>query len=335
MLPSCYSSIQKVAEKTSKFKINSEGTRNANTNNNISNNNKCTRKESRRKRPSMISEMYTSSFGGRPRGSYGNILGQPHHSSRGHFGSSRALSLDQYNSRRLSDGVQAIVSDENSIRFNRQHRSMDNEVTGSQMSDKFMSLDSCGNGGSGSGVNKVTPLGSGGIHSKSSSSGSSKSAKLASAKNGAARSFMSTLRQLKESFNFSFEKDLKKRVAGQNIVASCCNANAAATVKNNNPDVMKPTSGFCCGSAGAGGAGTTTVFGSPYAKDEMTPHARRNRACSLDVPVRMWYHGSPGGDADSRKSSHDDNHSNRTPIMGDLGHKCDCDGNRSDGTTSI
>lgn len=206
-------------------------------------------------------------------------------------------------------------------------------MTGSQMSDKFLSLDSCGNGGSGSGVNKVTPLGSGGIHSKSSSSGSSKSAKLSSVKNGAARSFMSTLRQLKESFNFSFDKDLKKRVAGQNIVASCCNANAAAAaVKNNNPDIIKPTAGFCCGSAGAGGGGTT-VFGSPYTKDEMTPHATRNRACSLDVPVRMWYHGSPGGDGDSRKSSHEDNHSNRT--TSETAIKCDGDGNRSDGTTSI
>lgn len=205
-------------------------------------------------------------------------------------------------------------------------------MTGSQMSDKYLSLESCGNGGSGSGVNKVTPLGSGGIHSKSSSSGSSKSAKLSTVKNGAARSFMSTLRQLKESFHFSFDKDLKKRVAGQNIVASCCNANAAVTVKNNNPDIMKPTSGFCCGSAGAG-VGGTAVFGSPYTKEEMTPHAARNRACSLDVPVRMWYHGSPGGDGDSRKSSHDDNHSNRT--SSDPANKSDGDGNRSDGTTSI
>lgn len=284
----------------------------------------------------MVGESYISGVGGRSRGSYGNIHG------RNHFGSSRALSLDQYNSRRLSDGVQAIVSDENTIRFNRQHRSMDYEGIGSQLSDKFLLSDSCSHNGSGSGANKVTPLGSGGIQSKSSTSSSgsasAKSAKLtAAAKNGATRSFMSTLRQLKESFHFSFEKDLKKRVTGQNIVA-CCNS-TATTGKIHNPEFMKPTSGFCCSAAASGGGVGVVASTMPgaYAKDELMPNATRTRACSLDVPVRMWYHGSPvgTGDGHSRKSSHDDNHSMRTCSDPANQKSSDADGNRSDGTTSI
>lgn len=306
-----------VAEKASKFIINSEG----------NHRNKCSRKESRRKRPSMISEMYTSSFGGRSRGSYGNIHGH-HHAGRCHFGSSRALSLDQYNSRRLSDGVQAIVSDETTIFYNRQHRSLDNEVTGSNMSEKYLSSDSCGGGVGGGNGGSCT----GDIGAKTSvccSSGkqpqtvkTQNNQLQTKNNNGAARSFMSTLRQLKESFNFSFEKDLKKRVAGPNIAAT-------PNTKNNNPEFIR-SSGFCCS----------------IQKDDCltkTSTTSRNRACSLDVPARMWYncnHSSTGNGAgtvngcgDSRKSSHnnEDNNSNHT-ISGD-NNKSDVDCNRSDGTS--
>lgn len=273
----------------------------------------------------MISEMYTSSFGGRSRGSYSNIH---NHHGRCHFGSSRALSLDQYNSRRLSDGVQTIVSDENTIFFNRQHRSLDNEVIGSNLSDKCLSSDSCGGGGGGNSCGPGSKMqqqvvccsGAAAAVTKQQSQKTQKNQVQSKNNNGAARSFMSTLRQLKETFNFSFEKDLKKRVAGQNI----------ATTKNNNPEIIK-SSGFCC---------------SVQKEDclmRTNATVARNRACSLDVPVRMWYNncggtgnnGSGGGCAgcgDSRKSSHNNEDNNSNHTISD-NNKSDGDVNRSDGTS--
>lgn len=59
----------------------------------------------REKRPSMVSEM-----GNRARGSYGNL--QHNYNSRTNtFGSNRAISLDHYNHRRMSDGIQTVTSD--------------------------------------------------------------------------------------------------------------------------------------------------------------------------------------------------------------------------------
>lgn len=69
----------------------------------------------------MIGEMCSAGGGQRIRNSYGNIHG--YHSNRCNFGSNRAVSLDQYscNNRRLSDGLQQVISDSN-VFYNRQNR---------------------------------------------------------------------------------------------------------------------------------------------------------------------------------------------------------------------
>lgn len=104
-----------VAEKTSKFKVDTEGSSNRSKSSHSN-----SRKSSREKRPSMIGEM-CSTGGNRIRNSYGNIHG--YHTNRCHFSSNRAVSLDQYscNNRRLSDGLQQVISDSN-VFYNRQNR---------------------------------------------------------------------------------------------------------------------------------------------------------------------------------------------------------------------
>lgn len=105
-----------MAEKTSKFKVDTEGTSSRSKSSHST-----SRKSSREKRPSMIGEMCSSGSGQRIRNSYGNIHG--YHSNRNNFGSNRAVSLDQYstNNRRLSDGLQQVISDSN-VFYNRQNR---------------------------------------------------------------------------------------------------------------------------------------------------------------------------------------------------------------------
>lgn len=121
------SSLQ-VAEKTSKFKVDTEGS-------NRKNAQSSSRKSSREKRPSMISELYTTGAGTRMRASYGNIHNYPN--NRSSFGANRAVSLDQYsaNNRRMSDGLQQVTSDNNVYykqhhlhQHQQQHRSLENEV---------------------------------------------------------------------------------------------------------------------------------------------------------------------------------------------------------------
>ncbi|ALC49265.1 Pde9 [Drosophila busckii] len=98
-----------VAEKTSKFKVDTEGCSNRSKSSHSN-----SRKSSREKRPSMIGELCSSGGGQRIRNSYGNIHGHGH-PNRCHFGSNRAVSLDQYssNNRRLSDGLPQVISDSN------------------------------------------------------------------------------------------------------------------------------------------------------------------------------------------------------------------------------
>lgn len=88
-----------MAEKTSKFKVDTESRNKLNIQ-------AIHRKGHHRdKRPSMVSEM-----GSRIRGSYGNL--QHNYNSRtSTFGSNRAISLDHYNHRRMSDGIQTVTSD--------------------------------------------------------------------------------------------------------------------------------------------------------------------------------------------------------------------------------
>ena len=273
----------------------------------------------------MISEMYTTSFGARSRGSYGNIH---NHSSRLHFGSSRAMSLDQYNSRRLSDGVQAIVSDDSSMFYNRQHRSLDNEVIYTR--DRKLMSESGGSsmvGGVGStaadnGEYKNDDTGNSSqnkniIYNISSNSSSSKHMTKQQKHQASStvkttigtRTFMSTLRQLKDSFSFSFEKDLKKRV-----VASSVGCQSIASVKNNNPELIKVTTYNLKKDESSRKGGTTMAV--------LPANKSRGRACSLDVPVRLFYNcdgaaGSASIIGQSRKSSsnnNDDNNSNKSEL---------------------
>uniref|UniRef100_A0A182XHF9 Phosphodiesterase n=1 Tax=Anopheles quadriannulatus TaxID=34691 RepID=A0A182XHF9_ANOQN len=123
-----------VAEKTSKFKVDTESIHRKQSHPN-------SRKGSREKRPSMIGEYYTT--GTRTRGSHGNIQ---HTNNRTYFGSNRAISLDQYsNNRRMSDGVpiQSVHSDNSVLYYHhqRQHRSLDHDTMCSS-SDKSTSLNS-------------------------------------------------------------------------------------------------------------------------------------------------------------------------------------------------
>lgn len=99
--------VSQVAEKTSKFKVDTE------SRNKITQSQNRMHKSGREKRPSMQGEYSTT---GRMRGSYGNIH---HGSSRNTFGSNRAISLDQYSAgnRRLSDGIQTVTSD-SSVYYN-------------------------------------------------------------------------------------------------------------------------------------------------------------------------------------------------------------------------
>ncbi|XP_055606844.1 high affinity cGMP-specific 3',5'-cyclic phosphodiesterase 9A isoform X2 [Uranotaenia lowii] len=124
-----------VAEKTSKFKVDTESSHRKQSH-------PSSRKGSREKRPSMIGEYYTT--GTRIRGSHGNIQ----HTNRTYFGSNRAISLDQYsNSRRMSDGIQiqTVVSDNSVYYHQRQHRSLEHDSNVGIMyssSDKSTSLNS-------------------------------------------------------------------------------------------------------------------------------------------------------------------------------------------------
>ncbi|XP_017065010.1 high affinity cGMP-specific 3',5'-cyclic phosphodiesterase 9A isoform X2 [Drosophila eugracilis] len=107
-----------VAEKTSKFKVDTEGSSNRSKSSHST-----SRKSSREKRPSMIGELCSSGGGQRIRNSYGNIHG---YHNRCHFGNNRAVSLDQYssagNNRRLSDGLPQVISDSN-VFYGRHNRS--------------------------------------------------------------------------------------------------------------------------------------------------------------------------------------------------------------------
>lgn len=123
-------SLVKVAEKTSKFKVDTE------SRNKLNQEVKVQIRKCREKRPSMVGEIYTTG-GNRVRGSYGNI----HNNYRNVFGSNRAISLDQYsNHRRMSDGIQTVTSDSSVYYNQRQHRNLDQEVLSS--TDKSGSINS-------------------------------------------------------------------------------------------------------------------------------------------------------------------------------------------------
>lgn len=268
-----------VAEKTSKFKVDTES--NNRKSSNISHLKKGT---SRDKRPSMISEMCNSGAG-RMRGSYGNI----HNSNRSNFGSNRAVSLDQYstNSRRMSDVLQAVNSD-NSVFYNRKHLSMDhdplhqsNEKT--HIDHKEMTVGRCNEP---SCMNRVI-------------TNPDKSSSINSSTTSGPKSFMTRLKQLTGRLALGLDKDNKR----------------SNSIKNNNGDKIK-NRGFCCNIADKNEHGNLTKcteFIKTATNYPMTDSVQdtimpRNRAYSLDVPTARTRRSSSSG-GDSRKSSRNDDSS--------------------------
>lgn len=262
-----------MAEKASKFKVNEGSAGNKYSQPN-------SRKGSREKRPSMIGEM-----GHRNRGSHGNI----HNYHRTYFGVSKAISLDQYNSRRLSDGVQQ-GPDENSMSFNRQHRSLDNEVSYTNRMDNSSDKptpDSTRPTEDAQNMNQspccvsptpvTTPMSSNNVQPNR-------------CYNNESKTFMSRLRQFSFSrFSFSFEKDPKRVTPlATNLIA----------LKNNNADTVK---GQYC-------ANLTNRNSLPVSNKQSIP---RNRAYSLDVPAA----GGGGGGRSSTSSAGSGDDNNRLPEM--------------------
>lgn len=277
-----------MAEKTSKFKVNTEG-----------GSNKCSqpnsRKGSREKRPSMIGEM-----GHRSRGSHGNIHNNYH---RSYFGVSKAVSLDQY-SRRLSDGVQP-GPDENSISFNRQHRSLDNEVIYSNRMDNSsdkatrpiedlqnMNQSPC----CVSPTQVIAPMSSNIQPNRCNNE----------SKHCVKEGLFSRLRQLTGRFSFSFEKDPQRVTPlSTNLIA----------LKNNNADPVKGQ--FCVNLTNRN---SLTVSN----RQSVT----RNRAFSLDVPVGRCSTSSGGSCDDNNRLVENISHNKVSP------GKPDVDSNRGDDVDS-
>ncbi|KAJ6634640.1 High affinity cGMP-specific 3',5'-cyclic phosphodiesterase 9A, partial [Pseudolycoriella hygida] len=278
-----------VAEKTSKFKVNTEG----------NSSNKCSqpssRKGSREKRPSMIGEL-----GHRSRGSHGNIHNNYH---RSYFGVSKAVSLDQYNSRRLSDGVPQ-GADENSISFNRQHRSLDNEAIYTNRMDNnsdkptpdsmrpaedLQNMNPC----CVSPIQSTAPISSNVIQPNRLSNES--------------KTFMSKLRQLTGRFSFSFEKDPKRVTPlSTNLIS----------LKNNNADTIKGQ--YCVNLANRNSLTVSNKQSIP-----------RNRALSLDVPVNRCSTSSGGSCDENNRLAENHSHKKLSPGKpdGDTGRGDDDDGN--------
>lgn len=319
--------IFQVAEKTSKFKVDTES----------SNRNKAhanSRKGSREKRPSMISEMYTTGAGGRMRGSYGSI-----HASRSNFGANRAVSLDQYSTgnRRSSDGLQAVTSDHNVYYNQRQHRSMDTEaISENTVNQTISENDSTSKVASTDAVSSEMDTNSDNLNKnlyvedqKQTKCNSNKSSSNSQPSNGT-KTFMSRLRQLTGRFSFSFDKDPKRSfiAAAQNINSSIRNNNS------NDPVAMPKSGGFCCVNKNPSPLHNpqgdyVVLAASTCGSNSVMTTSSRNRAYSLDVPVRTRYSSSNSGGGDSRKSSRndennhimllmmEDNNSNQTNTIGD------------------
>lgn len=227
-----------IAEKTSKFKVDTEG---VNRNKNVQSN---TRKGSREKRPSMISELCTTGSGTRMRGSHGNI--HSYHNNRSNFGANRAVSLDQYSThnRRSSDGLQQVTSD-NNVYYHQQHRSLDGDVPATITESIQFNKSANDDLSSGSDplnrnlkpsdekvkTNQQQQLQQHNQFSQQHKYTSNKILSTASsAANNGTKSFMSRLRQFSSRFSFTFDRDAKRNN----------NANANITRNNNANETMLP-----------------------------------------------------------------------------------------------
>lgn len=316
--------ILQVAERASKFKIDIESSsrhKSAQTG---------SRKGSREKRPSMISELYTTGSGNRMRGSYGNI--HNYHLNRGGFGANRTVSLDQYTTvnRRSSDGLQQVTSDNNVYYNQRQHHSLDTDVAYGHSAYATISeneklskseAEECSTSCDASNpvFNRNQSIeGKAKLEKQQQAQRTPQQSKYTtnkiinsatSATSSSTKTFMSRLRQLTGRFNFSFDRESKRTVA--------TNKNS---IRNNNSNDAGPLakSAFCCSQKNPSQMNTQrkefiVVAAQPL--NTMTPvnttataitTVSRNRAYSLDVPIRSRYSSSD----DSRKSSRneDNNH---------------------------
>lgn len=310
-----------VAEKTSKFKVDTEGSSNRSKSSHSN-----SRKSSREKRPSMIGEM-CSTGGNRIRNSYGNIHG--YHTNRCHFSSNRAVSLDQYscNNRRLSDGLQQVISDSN-VFYNRQNRgSVDtSDSTSHHLSSCIERPKISEDSGELSDVdvlNMNTPHGQhlnitsstallpttnvtssmtstvpsidSPVNNRNVNSNGNYSQSNGLNPTGGNKSWKARFKQISDYFSFSFDKGNKR--FGSTRSSPC-------SIRNNNASDLssKPGAAICC---------TISNNLSPSLKHKQHDliSGGRNRAYSLDVPTRNRYSSSSGGD--SRKSSRNEDNSNR------------------------
>lgn len=316
--------FSQVAEKASKFKIDIESTSRHKSAQSGS------RKGSREKRPSMISELYTTGSGNRMRGSYGNI--HTYHVNRGGFGANRTVSLDQYTicNRRSSDGLQQVTSDNNVYYTQRQHYNIDTDVayghptyatiTENEKLSKCEADEcstSCDVNNSEFNRNQAADAKMK-LEKQQQIQRQSQPSKYTtnkiinsatSATNSSTKTFMSRLRQLTGRFNFSFDRESKRNVATSKNSIRNNNSNDAGSLAK---------SAFCCSHKNPAQMSTQKkefIVVAAQAVSTMQPvnatsttitAIARNRAYSLDVPIRSRYSSSD----DSRKSSRneDNNH---------------------------
>ncbi|CRK90132.1 CLUMA_CG003849, isoform A [Clunio marinus] len=294
-----------VAEKTSKFKVDTE------SRNKLNNMQMTYRKGHHRdKRPSMVSEM-----GSRVRGSYGNL--QHNYNSRtSTFGSNRAISLDHYNHRRMSDGIQTVTSD--STVYYHQRLNEQDVLLRASIGKKSSSLqgtsdvkllvsedsmtknvhhpsdvthDECdepnrvqsNNNNSSNNNNNSASLASKNLKSKMSSS--------VSCSPNSPKSIITRLRQLTGRLSFSFDKESRRMSSGgtQTIIKTSP-ASVNSSSKNNN--MMMPN--ICCNVK-------NSIDGHATKSDDVSA---RHRAYSLDVPTTKYFNNSSGASSNdgSRKS---------------------------------
>lgn len=306
--------IPQVAEKTSKFKVDTESRNKLNTQ-------MVHRKGHHRdKRPSMVSEM-----GGRMRGSYGNILQNNNNSRTNTFGYNRAISLDHYsNHRRMSDGIQTVTSD-STVYYQQQQRLHDQDnlllrATTAGKSDvkllvssgeepmnnlkcpiqSTMAVSSAAVNDNVSDTNRVQSSNNSNNNnnncSNNSNNNSTSSSVVTSKSNlksklnsssvtcsNSPKSIITRLRQLTGRLSFSFDKDASRRInTGSAPQASIIKTSTSPT-KNNN---MMPN--ICCNTKSAMGNAAEI--------------STRNRAYSLDVPPIKFNYNSSG--ASSNNGSH-------------------------------
>ncbi|XP_059612612.1 high affinity cGMP-specific 3',5'-cyclic phosphodiesterase 9A [Phlebotomus argentipes] len=262
-----------VAEKTSKFKVDTESSGRSKSTQTSK------RQISKEKRPSMCVEMYCN----RMRGSYGNI--HTHHPHRTPFGTNRAVSLDQYQNRRMSDGLQAVTSD-TAVYYNhhQQQQLLQRHNIGMENDAIAERVGEFGNGHSQTEKSKSLPTREMRLGKMSMASSTCQSNSVASG----ARNIISRLRQLTGRFGLSFDKDPKRLpAAGSTRTAS------ASPVKNNNAGTPR-ADGFCCNLSHRSVSPNLKCRG-----DVFLVNSSRNRAYSLDVPIKHRYSSS----SSSRKSS--------------------------------